>query len=94
MNMSISSVAPPMGLNESCMPFTEPLEVWVVKLPQSAVAVAPKRTSLPSRLGPSAARPAKAALGWFSDQMFRPDERHRHGHHHAQNRRTPGAAGQ
>ena len=33
---------------ESCIPFTEPLEVTVVTILHNAVAPAPKRTSLPS----------------------------------------------
>ncbi len=55
------------------MPLTEPFDVCVVRLPHNAVAVAPKRTSLPSRFGPGAASPANATLGWFSAQMANVD---------------------
>ena len=51
------------------MPFTEPLLLLVVRLAQSAVASAPKRTSLPSMFGPPAASPLNARLGARSATM-------------------------
>ena len=42
------SIIPERGIVESCIPFTEPLEVTVVTILQRAVAADPKRTSLPS----------------------------------------------
>ncbi len=62
-NMPSCGTSPPSGVNESSMPFTLPLLVCVVSAAHSAVASAPRRTSLPSMFGPSADRPVRAAFG-------------------------------
>ena len=63
---------PASGFSESCIALTEPFEVCVVSAAQSAEASLPKRVSLPSMFGASAARPAAAAFGACSAQTLRP----------------------
>ncbi len=46
--------APPSALNESCMPFTAPVDVRVPTPPNRAVAAMPNRCSLPSIAPPAA----------------------------------------
>ena len=41
-----------MGVKESCIAFTEPLDAAVVAVAHSAELAMPKRTSLPSMLPP------------------------------------------
>ena len=48
--LNYPSIDPLMGVMLSCMALTEPLEVAVVAIPQSAEASAPMRVSLPSIL--------------------------------------------
>ena len=47
-----SGTRPPRGINESMAPFTAPVMVPVVTVANRAVGAAPKRSSLPSKLGP------------------------------------------
>ena len=44
--------SPPIGVNESCMQLTAPVEVPVVAAANTPHEAAPKRTSLPSMLPP------------------------------------------
>ena len=60
--MSHIGTAPPSGVKEPCMEFTEPLEAAVVALAQRAEFAMPKRVSLPSMLPP-----ACSALGRVID---------------------------
>ena len=57
------SIIPDSGIVESCIPFTEPLEVTVVTILHNAVAPAPKRTSLPSIAPLSCAIPNSSMRG-------------------------------
>ncbi len=53
--MSNIAVPPPSALNESCTPFTAPVEVSVVDVANNAVPGTPKRTSLPFSDDPATA---------------------------------------
>ena len=57
MSMFDSVTNPPTGVSESCMAFTEPLEVPVVEAAHTADAVGPNRTSLPSSEPPGESAP-------------------------------------
>ena len=53
--MWIIGPAPPSGVNESCMQFTEPFDVPVVAPAHKPHAAVPRRTSLPSMFPPDCA---------------------------------------
>ena len=55
--MLIIGIRPPIGVFESCIELTDPLEVAVVDAAHTADRAGPKRTSLPSMFPPGASLP-------------------------------------
>ena len=90
--ISHSGTSPPIGVNESCIALTEPLEADVVAVAHSAELAMPNRTSLPSMLPPDCSalaawstpcltKTCAVLLGDDADDQ-QPDEDDGHGREH------------